>query len=88
MSSEMITTKVLKELAAAGSIRSVVLVGVPGGVAIRAQYGMIERTLQTDLGHVRVFRTVDAAAKFVRHSLKIARAELDLANWNPDQRAA
>ncbi len=80
MTKETISTKTLPELVAAGSIRTVILVGVPEGVALKARYGLIEKSLRLDRGGVRVWKTLDAAAKFCR-SLGIVKVELDLAQW-------
>lgn len=85
MALETISTKTLRELIEAGGIRSALLVGTSGGVSLKVRYGMAEKSLKLDRGGVRVWRTIDAAAKFCR-SLGIANIELDLANWLPDQR--
>ncbi|MFP3709736.1 hypothetical protein SB783_37615 [Paraburkholderia sp. SIMBA_009] len=76
---ELITSATLKELVDAGSIRHAVIVGEPQGFAIMVKYGLIERVVQARRGHVRRFKTIDAAAKTL-HALGIVHAELDLSN--------
>jgi len=85
MALESISTKTLRELVEAGSIRSAVLIGVLGGISLKVRYGLVEKSLELDRGGVRVWRSLDAAAKFCR-SLGLAQIELDLANWQPDQK--
>lgn len=77
-----ISTRTLRELVEAASIRAAILIGVPGGVSLKVRYGMIEKSLKLDRGGVRVWRTLDAAAKFCR-SLGLSKIELDLAQWEP-----
>lgn len=88
MASEYITTRSLKELAAAGTVRQVELVSTGSRFALRAKIGMIERILRPTNGgqKARLFSSLDSAARFVREDLKIGHLEVDLANWNPKQR--
>ncbi|KVE37261.1 MULTISPECIES: hypothetical protein [Burkholderia] len=76
---ELITSTTLRELVDAGSIRHAVIVGEPQGFAIVVKYGLTERVVQARRGHVRRFKTIDAAAKTL-HALGIVHAELDLSN--------
>lgn len=76
---ELITSTTLKELADAGSIRHAVVVADPDGYAITVKYGLTERVVQARRGHVRRFKTIDAAAKALK-ALGIVRVELDLSN--------
>lgn len=76
---ELITSTTLRELVEAGSIRHAVIVGEPQGFAIMVKYGLTERVVQARRGHVRRFKTIDAAAKTLQ-ALGIVHAELDLSN--------
>jgi hypothetical protein len=84
MSQALISAKTLKELADAGAVRRVTLVGTRGGWALMARYGTAERTLQARRGHVRIFRTLDSAARAVR-DLGLDRAEVDMAGYEPGE---
>ena len=82
-----ITTASLRELASAGTVRMVQLVPQGDGFVFVAKIGMIERVLRPadDSRRPRLFKTIDAAAKFAR-GLGLARIQVELANWNPKQR--
>ena len=53
----------LRELVAAGSIKSVTILGQKGGYAVVASIGMQQRTLGTKFGEVRMFGSTDTAVK-------------------------
>ena len=76
---ELISSSTLKELAGAGSIQHTVVVEQPDGYAITVKYGLAKRVVQARRGHVRHFKTIDAAAKALK-SLGIVRFELDMSN--------
>jgi hypothetical protein len=86
---ELITAAMLKELAAAGTVREVILIPVGAGFAAKAKVGMIERVVRPAHGsqRPRIFKTIDAGAKFARE-LGIARITVEIANWDPSQKAA
>ncbi len=84
---DMINTPTLRALAEAGSIRSAQIVGVTGGFALVVKYGLIERKLEAKRGHLRLFRSLDTAAPYLR-SLGITSFTVDTANWESDRRAA
>ena len=88
MASEYITTRTLKELSHAGSLRSVLLVSTGSRFALRAKIGMIERVLRPTNGaaKARLWSSLDSAARFVREDLQIGNFEVDLSNWDPKQR--
>jgi hypothetical protein len=62
------------------------LVGQADGFTVFVRYGMSEKVLQAKRGHIRQFKSLGRAAGFVR-GLGIARFEVDLANWDPNQRS-
>jgi hypothetical protein len=72
----------LREMASAGAITSVRLVGQADGFALFVRYGMIEKALQAKRGHIRRFKSLERAVAFVR-KLGIARVEVDVTNWEP-----
>jgi hypothetical protein len=51
-----------------------------GGFALRARYGLIVRTLMTQRGAVRVFRSLDSVAELARFELGIGRLGVELAD--------
>lgn len=71
----------MRELARAAALREVRLVGASAGFAIVARVGLGERTLMTQRGEVRMFRTADAALALVKDELGLGQATVDLATW-------
>ena len=63
----------LHELCNAGAVRG-------GGFALKARYGLIERTLMAKRGQVRVFRSLDSLAELARFELGIGRLGIELAD--------
>lgn len=57
---------VLRELVAAGSVRSATLVGQRGGYAVSIRTGRQQRLLANKAGAVRLFARLDTAAKELR----------------------
>lgn len=77
--SEGIHLPALRELAAAGAVRQLVAVALPGGgYALTARYGMRERPLLAQRGQVRVFRSLDTLAQLVREDLGIGELSVHL----------
>ncbi len=83
---ELVGNPTLKELAAAGAISGIRLVGQSDGFALFVRYGMTEKVLQAKRGHIRRFKSLERAVGFVR-ALGIARVEVDVTNWAPRQRS-
>lgn len=78
---EGIQLSALRELCNAGAVRELLAVAVRGGgFAVRARYGLIERTLITQRGQVRVFRSLDSLAELARFELGIGRLGVELAD--------
>ena len=79
--SEGIQLAALRELCNAGAVRELLAVAVRGGgFALKARYGLIERTLMAKRGQVRVFRSLDSLAEIARFDLGIGRLGVDLAD--------
>lgn len=73
----------LRELAQAGSVRGVSVIGLKGGYAVSIRVGMSERTLAaTGTGSPRVFSTIDSVARALR-PIGIASFDVDSANYEP-----
>lgn len=72
----------LRELADAGSVRSVSLRGQKGGYAVSVRYGTAERVLAGKNGDPRVFATIDTAARQLR-DIGVTAFEVDVANYEP-----
>lgn len=81
MSTTGIQLSALRELCGAGAVRELIAVAIRGGgFALKARYGLAERTLMTQRGAVRAFRTLDALADLARFDLGIGRVSVDLAD--------
>lgn len=79
--SEGVQLGALRELCHAGAVRELLAVAVRGGgFALRARYGLIERTLMTQRGQVRVFRSLDSLAELARFELGIGRLSVELSD--------
>jgi hypothetical protein len=72
----------LRELVEAQSVRAACVVGLKGGYAVTVRYGLIERTLATTRGEVRVFASLNTAADFLR-KLGLAKFEVDATGYEP-----
>ncbi|CAD2265259.1 hypothetical protein X12_004532 (plasmid) [Xanthomonas arboricola] len=79
---DVVKMATLRELATAGSVRSVSVVGQKGGYAVNVRYGMAERTLAGKDGEARLFKTIDTAANTLRE-LGIASFDVDAVNFEP-----
>jgi hypothetical protein len=78
---EGIQLAALRELCNAGAVRELIAVAVKGGgFALRARYGLIERTLMAKRGDVRVFRSLDSLAELARFDLGIGRLSVEIAD--------
>lgn len=80
----MYTTSLLKGLATAGSISRLTARGVPGGFVLWAKVGLEDRPLKAYRGQARVFKRLDAVAKYVK-DLGIDRFEVELCGWATDE---
>lgn len=56
----------LRELVAAGAVKSATILGQKGGYAVLASVGMQQRPLGTKFGDVRMFASTDTAVKALR----------------------
>ena len=70
----------LRELVAAGSIKSATILGQKGGYAVVASIGMQQRPLGTKFGEVRMFGSTDTAVKVLRE-LGLSQFNLDVSNY-------
>ncbi|ABA56553.1 conserved hypothetical protein (plasmid) [Nitrosococcus oceani ATCC 19707] len=77
---ESIDTPSLRVLAKVGAVEKVRIAGVPGGYAMVVCYGMSEKVLRVQRGPTRVFKSLDAAARFAR-GLGFSQCVLDLSDW-------
>jgi len=70
----------LRELVAAGSVKSATILGQKGGYAVMARVGTQQRPLGTKLGDVRMFGSADTAVKVMRE-LGLSLFNLDVSNY-------
>jgi len=81
--SDTITHATLTKLVEANAVRSAALIGQPGGWSILVKYGMTERALSGVRGHMRTWRHLDSAVKYLR-ALGLARFDVDASNYSRD----
>lgn len=77
----MYKTSLLKGLAAAGSISRLTAHGVPGGFLLLVGVGMEEAPVRAYRGQARVFKRLDAVARYVK-DLGLDRFEVEMAAWH------
>lgn len=82
---EIIDGKAVKSLAEARAIRSVLVLGRPGGWSVVVRYGEAERTVAAQRSRrPRLWRNLATAAAYVRHELGLERFEVDTADHDPE----
>jgi hypothetical protein len=74
---ELIDSSSLRALAEAGAVEQLWIAGVPGGFTLVARYGISEKILRAYRGKVRVFKSLDAAARYAKR-LGFSQCVLDL----------
>lgn len=72
----------LRELIAAGSVRSATLLGQRGGYAVLVRVGLQERILANRVGNARLYARLDTAAKDLRE-MGLAEFGVNVANFEP-----
>jgi hypothetical protein len=84
MTSETIDHSTFTKLAEAGAVRSVHIMGQPGGWGILVKYGMTERALAAQRSQqVRIFRKFETLVGYLK-GVGIVRFDVDAVNWNAD----
>ena len=78
--------KVLRALVEAGAVKQVHIIADGALFYVEAATATGAMAAETLKGAAKTWRTLDAAAKWVRW-LGIGRAEIDIARWQPGQRA-
>jgi hypothetical protein len=81
MPQELITSATLKQLAEAGSIEKAVVSPVEDGFAVSVNFGVAQSMVQAKRGHVRKWKTIDAAARTL-HLLGLKLIEIDLSTFD------
>lgn len=80
----MITTPVLRQLAAAGATTQLSAKGVPGGFVLAIRVGLEEQLLEAQRGGVRKFRRLDALSRYVR-ALGLSSFDVQMTGWRDGQ---
>ncbi len=78
----------LRTLIAASAAHLVEIRAMDAGLAIVVRSGRAEFVLKARRGGVRLYKSIDGAAGWVRTELGVKRIELDLRRWTPHQGAA
>ena len=85
--SDLITSKVLKELVGASMVRTAAVVGEQGGFSIVIKYGMTERFVaarsRTNAISKRTFPSLDSVNNFLRNTVHIVDYTVHNANFDP-----
>ncbi len=83
----IIDGKAVRTLVEARAIRSATILGAPGGWSILVRYGDAERAVAAQRARApRLWRTLAAAAAYIRDDLGVLRFEVDMAGHAPDAR--
>jgi hypothetical protein len=82
MTVETMDQKTLAGMIEAGVVCSVQVVGQSGGWGVRVCDGRTERSLATRRGHVRMWRSFETLATYLR-ALGIVRFEVSVAEYDP-----
>ncbi len=77
----MISTSVLRQMAAAGAVNRVSAQGVPGGFVLSVRVGMDEQLLAAQRGGARRFKRLDALAKYLQ-TVGIRIFDVDTVRWD------
>ena len=75
-----IKLETLRELIAAGTVKSATILGKSGGYAVLTSIGEQQRPLGTKFGTTRMFSTIDTAVRVMRE-LGVQRFQLDVTNF-------
>ncbi|HUB88422.1 MAG TPA: hypothetical protein VMA74_01690 [Dyella sp.] len=75
-----IKLETLRELVAAGTVKSATILGKSGGYAVLTSVGAQQRPLGTKYGTTRMFSTIDTAVRVMRE-LGVQRFQLDVTNF-------
>lgn len=78
----IVKIETLRELIAAGAVRSATLLGQRGGYAVLVRAGMAERYLANKAGTVKLYARLDTAAKDLRE-LGLAEFGVNVVNFEP-----
>ena len=78
--------KVLRALVEAGAVKRIRIIADGAHFYVEAATATGAMTVQTLRGAAKTWRSLDTAAKWVR-GLGIGVAEIDIARWQPGQRA-
>jgi len=81
-STPTIKTETLRELIAAGSVRSATVLGQRGGFAVLIRAGVQERILATKHGDIKIFSRLDTAANQLR-AMGLAEFAVNVTNFEP-----
>lgn len=85
--SDVIDGKAVSTLAEARAIRGATILGRPGGWSILIRYGDVERAVAAQRARTpRLWRTLTAAASYIRDDLGVPRFEVDTEGHQPDTR--
>ena len=77
--------KILKALVDAGAVKKIKITAEGSLIYIEAHAGREVTMVTTTKGKLKCWSTIDSAAKWVR-SLGIGQMQLDMVNWQPDQK--
>ena len=77
--------RILKALVDAGAVKKIKITAKGSLIYIEAHAGPEVTMVTTAKGKLKCWSTIDSAAKWIR-SLGIGQMQLDMVNWQPDQK--
>lgn len=80
----MLSTSLLKGLASAGSVTTIIARAVPGGFLLFARIGLDVLPVKAYRGQARTFKRLDAVARYVKE-LGLSRFETELTGWSEER---
>lgn len=78
---QTINQTTLKELVAAGAVRSVQAIGIQGGWTLLVRFGMTEKALAAQRGELRRWSKLETLIRFLR-GMGIAQFDVNAANYS------
>lgn len=84
--SDAINEATLRELLDSGAVRGIVIIGEGDSWAVEAEIGTQRRVLRSDRSPVRVWKSMDRLARWLREDLGIAEWRVDATRYTPAQK--
>lgn len=87
MSTEAINEATMRELIESGAVRAITVVGQGEGWAVEIEVGTRRRVLRSAREPVRLWKSLDRLARWLREDLGVAEWAVDARQYTPAQRS-